>query len=71
MVISPCSCTCNNLSLSLSPSPIHPHGRQEGHIPATCSYKLSEIFTDLVNFAVKYLVVGGRLVYWVPIILNE
>ena len=45
--------------------------RREGHIPATRDYKLSEMFTDLVKFAVRYLVVGGRLVYWVPIILNE
>ena len=45
--------------------------RREGHIPATRDYKLSEMFTDLVQFAVRYLVVGGRLVYWVPIILNE
>ena len=45
--------------------------RREGHIPATCSYKLSEIFSDLVMLAVRYLVVGGRLVYWVPIMLNK
>lgn len=48
-----------------------PDDMREGHIPATCDYKLSEMFTDLVKFAVRYLVVGGRLVYWVPIILNE
>eukprot|EP00731_Ephydatia_muelleri_P010653 Em0005g1239a len=29
-------------------------------------YQLSEVLSDLVSFAAKFLVVGGRLVYWLP-----
>ena len=38
----------------------------EDHIPAVRSYKLSDVFTDLLEFAARFLVVGGRLVYWLP-----
>ena len=38
----------------------------EGHIPAVRTYNLSDVYSDLVHFAAQFLVMGGRLVYWVP-----
>jgi len=35
--------------------------------PQKEAYDIGEIFTDLLNFAVKFLEVGGHLVYWLPI----
>ncbi|XP_021957972.1 tRNA (guanine(10)-N2)-methyltransferase homolog [Folsomia candida] len=39
----------------------------EKHIPAKQDYSLTEIFRDLMDFAVHQLEIGGRLVYWIPI----
>src|SRR4051812_20279001 len=36
------------------------------HIPAKKDYTLTEIFCDLMDYAMERLVVGGRLVYWIP-----
>ena len=44
---------------------------EEDHIPAVCSYKLSDVFADLLEFAARFLVVGGRLVYWLPFVRRE
>nr|XP_054750929.1 tRNA (guanine(10)-N2)-methyltransferase homolog [Lytechinus pictus] len=41
------------------------------HVPATQSYFLSDIFTDLLNFSAHYLRLHGRLVYWLPIYRPE
>ncbi|XP_059158278.1 tRNA (guanine(10)-N2)-methyltransferase homolog [Physella acuta] len=35
--------------------------------PQKSQYQLGDIFCDLLNFAAKYLTIGGRLVYWLPI----
>ncbi|GFR60574.1 tRNA (guanine(10)-N2)-methyltransferase homolog [Elysia marginata] len=35
--------------------------------PQKAQYQLGDIFRDLLNFAAKFLTVGGRLVYWLPI----
>ncbi|XP_062320665.1 tRNA (guanine(10)-N2)-methyltransferase homolog isoform X1 [Osmerus eperlanus] len=43
----------------------------ESHVPVSMAYHLSDIFTDLLNFAVHHLVMGGRLVYWLPIYRPE
>ncbi|XP_012692919.1 tRNA (guanine(10)-N2)-methyltransferase homolog [Clupea harengus] len=43
----------------------------ESHVPVTLEYRLSDIFTDLLNFAAHHLVMGGRLVYWLPIYRPE
>ncbi|XP_039603751.1 tRNA (guanine(10)-N2)-methyltransferase homolog isoform X2 [Polypterus senegalus] len=43
----------------------------ENHIPASMAYHLSDIFIDLLNFAAKQLVMGGRLVYWLPVYRPE
>lgn len=36
------------------------------HFPQTCSYDLGTLIGDLLNFAVKHLTIGGRLVFWMP-----
>ncbi|XP_060069116.1 tRNA (guanine(10)-N2)-methyltransferase homolog [Ylistrum balloti] len=38
-----------------------------GHVPQKIDYHLGQIFKDLLNFAAKFLHLGGRLVYWFPI----
>ncbi|ESO02281.1 hypothetical protein HELRODRAFT_132449, partial [Helobdella robusta] len=44
---------------------------EENHIPCKKNYNLNEILCDLLCFAAKYLVEGGRLVYWMPIYRND
>lgn len=34
------------------------------HIPSRIAYDIDEMMNDLLNFAAKSLVMGGRLVYW-------
>ncbi|XP_055959015.1 tRNA (guanine(10)-N2)-methyltransferase homolog [Patella vulgata] len=41
------------------------------HIPQKVQYQLSDIFRDLLNFAAKYLRLGGRLVFWFPVIRSD
>ncbi|KTF71839.1 hypothetical protein cypCar_00034499 [Cyprinus carpio] len=43
----------------------------ESHIPVSMAYHLSDIFADLLNFAAHHLVLGGRLIYWLPIYRPE
>uniref|UniRef100_A0A6I8ND68 tRNA (guanine(10)-N(2))-methyltransferase TRMT11 n=1 Tax=Ornithorhynchus anatinus TaxID=9258 RepID=A0A6I8ND68_ORNAN len=43
----------------------------ESHIPVSSNYHLSDIFFDLLNFAAESLVLGGRLVYWLPVYTPE
>ncbi|XP_063773357.1 tRNA (guanine(10)-N2)-methyltransferase homolog isoform X1 [Pseudophryne corroboree] len=43
----------------------------ESHVPVQLTYHLSDIFLDLLNFAAVFLVVGGRLVYWLPVYRPE
>ncbi|CAK6954339.1 tRNA (guanine(10)-N2)-methyltransferase homolog isoform X1 [Scomber scombrus] len=43
----------------------------DSHVPVSQSYHLSDIFTDLLNFSAHHLVIGGRLVYWLPIYRPE
>ncbi|XP_033726459.1 tRNA (guanine(10)-N2)-methyltransferase homolog isoform X2 [Pecten maximus] len=38
-----------------------------GHVPQKVDYHLGQIFKDLLNFAAKFLHLGGRLVYWFPV----
>ena len=42
----------------------------EKRYPNMVAYELSNILSDLVYFASEYLVLGGRLVFWMPT-LNE
>ncbi|XP_054943491.1 tRNA (guanine(10)-N(2))-methyltransferase homolog isoform X3 [Physeter macrocephalus] len=43
----------------------------ETHVPVSLSYHLSDMFFDLLNFAAETLVLGGRLVYWLPVYTPE
>ncbi|XP_032373797.1 tRNA (guanine(10)-N(2))-methyltransferase TRMT11 [Etheostoma spectabile] len=43
----------------------------ESHVPVSQAYHLSDIFTDLLNFSAHHLVLGGRLVYWLPVYRPE
>ncbi|XP_032718363.1 tRNA (guanine(10)-N2)-methyltransferase homolog isoform X1 [Lontra canadensis] len=43
----------------------------ESHVPVSLSYHLSDMFFDLLNFAAETLVLGGRLVYWLPVYIPE
>ncbi|KAM9852732.1 tRNA (guanine(10)-N(2))-methyltransferase TRMT11 [Aulostomus maculatus] len=43
----------------------------ESHVPVSQSYHLSDIFNDLLNFSAHHLVLGGRLVYWLPVYRPE
>eukprot|EP00127_Corallochytrium_limacisporum_P006636 Clim_evm15s232 gene=Clim_evmTU15s232 len=40
--------------------------RKEDHIPMTVPYHWRDILEDLLRLAVRHLVVGGRLVYFLP-----
>ncbi|XP_033836816.1 tRNA (guanine(10)-N2)-methyltransferase homolog [Periophthalmus magnuspinnatus] len=39
----------------------------ESHVPVSQAYHLSDIFKDLLSFSAHHLVLGGRLVYWLPV----
>jgi len=41
------------------------------HIPEKVDYSLKNILEDLLNFSAEKLSIGGRLVYWIPIIRQE
>ncbi|XP_056142671.1 tRNA (guanine(10)-N2)-methyltransferase homolog [Lampris incognitus] len=43
----------------------------ESHVPVSMAYHLSDIFADLLNFSARHLIMGGRLVYWLPIYRPE
>ncbi|XP_055390930.1 tRNA (guanine(10)-N2)-methyltransferase homolog isoform X6 [Bubalus kerabau] len=43
----------------------------ESHVPVSLSYHLSDMFFDLLNFSAETLVLGGRLVYWLPVYTPE
>ncbi|KAL7754450.1 hypothetical protein RI367_000431 [Sorochytrium milnesiophthora] len=47
--------------------PRHPFGKY----PQTVPYELDAVMADLTDFAARYLVVGGRLVYWLPTVKSE
>ena len=39
--------------------------------PKLDDYELDELALDLLNFCARHLKVGGRLVYWLPVITGE
>ena len=39
--------------------------------PLVQSCSLSGVYKDLLEFAANYLVLGGRLVFWLPIVKHE
>lgn len=61
---------CSGLSLFVV-YPIFLPSYVESHVPVSQAYHLSDIFTDLLNFSAHHLVMGGRLVYWLPVYRPE
>ncbi|XP_037128840.1 tRNA (guanine(10)-N2)-methyltransferase homolog isoform X2 [Syngnathus acus] len=43
----------------------------ESHVPVSQSYHMSQILADMLNFSAHRLVMGGRLVYWLPVYRPE
>ncbi|XP_053605271.1 tRNA (guanine(10)-N2)-methyltransferase homolog [Plodia interpunctella] len=41
------------------------------HIPSKVEYGIPEMYGDLLNFAVRHLRLGGRLVCWYPMVRDE
>jgi tRNA (guanine10-N2)-methyltransferase len=39
--------------------------------PETVPYEMTEVIVDLLHFAADHLVPGGRLVYWLPTVVDE
>ncbi|KAI8388392.1 uncharacterized protein BYT42DRAFT_559919 [Radiomyces spectabilis] len=48
-----------------------PMHTREDYYPPTKPYEMSEVLRDLLNFAVENLRIGGRLVYWLPTVVDE
>ncbi|KAJ2779491.1 hypothetical protein H4R18_003972 [Coemansia javaensis] len=46
-------------------------GRSPDCYPPTVPYEMSDVIRDLLDFATDKLVVGGRLVYWLPTVADE
>ncbi|KAJ2840435.1 hypothetical protein FBU31_000414 [Coemansia sp. 'formosensis'] len=45
--------------------------RRSDYLPPTVPYEMSDVIGDLLGFAAEKLVVGGRLVYWLPTVAGE
>ncbi|KAJ2486366.1 hypothetical protein EV174_001164 [Coemansia sp. RSA 2320] len=45
--------------------------RRPDYLPPTVAYEMSDVISDLLEFAAEKLVVGGRLVYWLPTVADE
>ncbi|XP_034031234.1 tRNA (guanine(10)-N2)-methyltransferase homolog [Thalassophryne amazonica] len=43
----------------------------ESHVPVSQEYHLSNMFMDLLQFSAYHLLMGGRLVYWLPVFRPE
>ncbi|XP_015089057.1 tRNA (guanine(10)-N2)-methyltransferase homolog [Solanum pennellii] len=48
-----------------------PDDKRTGHIPSTAPYSLVECVHDLLDLAAKMLVIGGRLVYFYPVLRED
>ncbi|XP_076923000.1 uncharacterized protein LOC143584979 [Bidens hawaiensis] len=48
-----------------------PEDKRTGHIPSTAAYTLAECVHDLLDMAAKMLVMGGRLVYFYPVLRDS
>ncbi|KAL1534303.1 tRNA (guanine(10)-N(2))-methyltransferase [Salvia divinorum] len=48
-----------------------PDDKRTGHIPSTAPYSLVECVHDLLDLAARMLVMGGRLVYFYPVLRDE
>lgn len=41
------------------------------HFPEQKAYHLEDVFKDLLTFSARSLILGGRLVYWLPVHRND
>ncbi|KAJ2235512.1 NADPH-adrenodoxin reductase, partial [Coemansia sp. RSA 485] len=48
-----------------------PNHRRDDYYPPTVPYEMSDVVEDLLALAAEKLVVGGRLVYWLPTVAGE
>ncbi|TVU29699.1 hypothetical protein EJB05_21278 [Eragrostis curvula] len=48
-----------------------PEEKRDNHIPSTAAYSLAECVHDLLHLAARMLVMGGRLVFFYPILRGE
>nr|GMC81325.1 tRNA (guanine(10)-N2)-methyltransferase homolog [Ipomoea batatas] len=48
-----------------------PDDKRTDHIPSTASYSLVECVHDLLDLAARMLVMGGRLVYFFPVLRDD
>ncbi|CAG8475489.1 5768_t:CDS:2 [Acaulospora colombiana] len=48
-----------------------PAHKREDYYPPTKPYEMSEMLVDLLEFSAQYLVIGGRLVYWMPTVVDN
>lgn len=48
-----------------------PDEKRFDHIPSTAPYSLAECMHDLLDLAAKMLVMGGRLVFFYPVVREE
>lgn len=48
-----------------------PDDKRTDHIPSTAPYSLAECVHDLLDLAAKMLVMGGRLVYFYPVLRQD
>ncbi|ORX80347.1 tRNA guanosine-2'-O-methyltransferase [Basidiobolus meristosporus CBS 931.73] len=48
-----------------------PNHLREDYYPPTVPYEMSEVLQDLLEFAARFLNLGGRLVYWLPTVAEE
>lgn len=48
-----------------------PDDKRTDHIPSTAAYSLAECVHDLLDVAAKMLVMGGRLVYFYPVLRED
>jgi tRNA (guanine10-N2)-methyltransferase len=48
-----------------------PEEKRDNHIPSTAPYSLAECVHDLLHLAARMLVMGGRLVFFYPVLRGE
>ncbi|KAK3012188.1 hypothetical protein RJ639_010883 [Escallonia herrerae] len=48
-----------------------PEDKRTDHIPSTAAYSLAECVHDLLDLAARMLVIGGRLVYFYPVLRDN
>ncbi|KAF7021603.1 hypothetical protein CFC21_034519 [Triticum aestivum] len=53
------------------PPYIVPDDKRENHIPSTAPYSLAECVHDLLLLAARMLVIGGRLVFFYPVLRED